>query len=104
VGSKKTLKLPKIALDALKRVKMAAEGQEWLFPTSSNNTPVAAGNFHPHWKRMLREARPPDSTTYHSVVSQYLRHANPGITAAVYSHIVSGTKGLAVDGIDEALE
>ena len=83
--------------------------------------PVAAGNFHPHWKRMLKEARLPDSTTYHSlrhgvastllnqgvplpVVSRYLRHASPGITASVYSHIVSGTEGLAADGIDEALE
>ena len=120
VGSKKTLKLPKIALDALKRVRMVTEGQEWLFPTS-NNTPVATGNFHPQWKRMLREARLPDSTTYHSlrhgvashlldrgiplpVVSRYLRHANPGITATVYSHIVSGTEDLAADGIDKALE
>jgi integrase len=120
VGSKKTLKLPKIALDALKRVRLVTEGQEWLFPTS-NNTPIATGNFHPHWKRMLREAGLPASTTFHSlrhgvasqlldrgiplpIVSRYLRHANPGITASVYSHIVSGTEGLAADGIDEALE
>jgi integrase len=116
VGSKKTLKLPKIAVDALKRARMVTEGQSWVFPTS-----LAAGNFHPHWKRILKEARLPDSTTYHSlwhgvastllnqgvplpVVSRYLRHANPGITASVYSHIVSGTEGLAADGIDEALE
>ena len=35
VGSKKTLKLPKIAVDALKRVRMFTEGQGWVFPTST---------------------------------------------------------------------
>ena len=120
-GSKRTLKLPQIALEALKQhsERQNDSKQGWLFPTC-NDTPVAAPNFHHMWKKMLRKAGLAETMTYHQlrhgvastllnqgvplpVVSRYLRHANPGITATVYSHIVSGTEGFAADGMDEAL-
>lgn len=118
-GSKRTLKLPQIALEAIQRRMTTAAYDGWLFPTK-NDTPVATCNFHYPWKAMLRKAGLPESTTYHSlrhgvastlldrgvplpVVSRYLRHANPGITASVYSHIVNGSENAASGGIDEAL-
>ncbi len=116
-SSRRTIKLPRIALDALRR---HADGDGWLFHTS-NGTPVDAANFtHRDWPRMLRKARLPESTTYHQlrhgaasfllsqkvpipVVSKYLGHANPSITLRVYAHMIDDDDGLAGSAMDEAL-
>jgi integrase len=119
MGSKRTLKLPAIALEAVERHMNIGGDTGWAFPTC-NDTPVAAPNFHHSWKAILRDAGLPESTTFHSlrhgvastlldrgvplpVVSRYLRHANPGITASTYSHIVNGSEDGAAAGMDEAL-
>jgi integrase len=113
------LKIPAVALEALQRARLDCEGTSWLFPTRSGR-PVCSEDFHKRWKKMVREAGLPESITYHAlrhgaasyllnqrvplpVVSKYLRHSNPSITARLYSHIVYGSEGLASDGIDAAL-
>jgi integrase len=117
--SHRTLKLPKIALEALKKhAKKNNDG--WLFPTK-NGTPVGAANFWQWgWKPMLRKARLPESTHYHDlrhgvasfllsqnvpvpVVSKYLGHADPSITLRIYAHVINGMEDLAADGMNEAL-
>ena len=117
-GSKKTLKLPEICREAVQTRMTTAGDSEWVFPTL-NNTPVSTGNFHPQWKRILRDAGLPD-ITFHSLraqvgstllarglalpnVSLYLRHSNPAITARYYSFIISGSEDAASNGMDDAL-
>ncbi len=96
--SRRTIKLPKIALDAFRSHAPNNNGarEGWLFPTKHDN-PVDAHNFvHRPWKRMLRKAGLLETTRYHDlrhaaanlllsqnvpvpVVSNYLGHANSSI-------------------------
>jgi integrase len=120
--SRRTIKLPRIALDALKRHRDnnggATEG--WLFPTKHGN-PVDAHNFiHRPWKRMLRKAGLPETTRYHDLrhgaaslllsqgvpvpaVSSYLGHRDSSITLSIYAHMVDGMDGMAAQGMDDVL-
>ncbi len=120
--SRRTLKLPAIALDALRRhagEKNHVEG--WVFPNKKGTGPVDASNFWAWgWKPMLRRAGLPESLTYHKlrhgaaslmlghnvpipVVSRYLGHADPSITLRVYAHVIDGMVDAAATGIDQAL-
>lgn len=118
-SSLRTLKLPDRALDALTRARIDAEDHEWLFPTRSGN-PVCAQDFYHVWKRQLRLLELPDHFTYQQlrhgvastllnqgiplpVVSRYLGHSDPSITARVYSHIIYGMEDAAAEGINQAL-
>jgi integrase len=121
-ASEATIKIPSRALEALRRHTARNDNPKegWLFPTK-NGKPVGAPHFHTWgWKRMLRKAGLPESTTFHQlrhgtaslllnqglplpIVSKYLRHSNPGITATIYAHIIDGTGGMAASGMDEAL-
>jgi integrase len=64
------IKLPKIALDVLKRQRDKSNGatdEGWSFPTKNGN-PVDAHNFiHRPGKRMLRKAGLPETTRYHDL-------------------------------------
>jgi integrase len=117
-SSRRTLKVPRIALEVLYRHK-AKNDSTWVFPTSFDN-PHDAANFYRHnWKPMLNKAGLPP-ITYHQlrhcaasfllsqrvpipVVSRYLGHANPSITLAIYSHMIVDDDGLAGKAIDEIL-
>jgi integrase len=121
-SSRRTLKLPRVALDALTRLSESNDNpsEGWL-PPSKNGNPTAPESFWCWgWKRMLRKAGLPESLTYHQlrhgaaslllnqnvpvpVVSRYLGHANPGITMKVYAHLIDGTSGMAAIGMDQAL-
>jgi integrase len=120
--SRRTLKLPAIALEALKRHSESHGNPTggYLLATSNGN-PVAAENFWRWgWKPALRKAGLPESLTYHQlrhgaislliqqqvpipIISKYAGHSTPAITFAVYGHIISGTSGMAAQAIDEAL-
>ncbi len=122
-SSRRTLKLPQVALDALARLSASNDNpsEGWLFP-SKNGNPTAPESFWCWgWKRMLREAGLPESLTYHQlrhgaaslllnenvpvpVVSRYLGHANPGITLSIYAHMIDGMDGLAAVAMDQMLE
>ncbi len=120
--SRRTIKLPRIALDALKRHRDnnggATEG--WLFPTKHGNSVDAHNFIHRPWKRMLRKAGLPETTRYHDLrhgaaslllsqgvpvpaVSSYLGHRNSSITLSIYAHMIDGMEGMAAQGMDEAL-
>lgn len=121
-ASEATIKIPALALEGLRRHAASNDNPKegWLFPTK-NGKPVGAPHFHTWgWKRMLRKAGLPESITFHQlrhgtaslllsqgvplpIVSKYLRHANPGITATIYAHIIDGTGGIAADGMDQVL-
>jgi integrase len=121
-SSRRTLKLPQIALEALRRhaEKNRDPKEGWCFP-SQNGNPTAPESFWSWgWKRSLRNAGLPESTTYdcmrHTaaslllnqnvplpIVSRYLGHANSGVTARMYAHMIDGTSGIAASGMDEAL-
>ncbi|MBD0328299.1 MAG: site-specific integrase [Pyrinomonadaceae bacterium] len=126
-SSRRTIKLPMIALGALHRHKEDTErhsqnrieGPGWVFPTAKGN-PHYAANFYRHsWKPMLKKAGLP-RVTFHQlrhgaasyllsqrvpvpVVSRYLGHANPSITLSVYSHMIDGDEGIAGSAIDSIL-
>jgi integrase len=120
--SRRTIKLPQIALDALRRHARNNDGatEGWLFPTKHGN-PVDAHNFiHRPWKRMLRKAGLPETTRYHDlrhgaaslllsqnvpvpVVSNYLGHADSGITLRVYAHMIDGMDEIAATVMDAVL-
>lgn len=116
--SRRTLELPEVAHEALQRRMNNRSNGGWLVPTS-NNTPVAAENFWRWgWKPMLKQAGLDQSFTFHKlrhsaasflllsyplpVVSRFLGHAGPDVTARLYSHIVYGSESVA-GGIDAAL-
>jgi integrase len=116
-ASRATLKLPTIALEALRRHCEAHDN-----PTEGcNGTPVSAGNFH-HWgwKPALRRSGLDEGLHFHNlrhgvaslllnqnvpvpVVSRFLRHSNPSITMRVYAHIIDGTSGMAADAMGDAI-
>lgn len=115
--SRRTIKLPIRALEALKR-RYKTSG--YLCPTRSGK-PTADSNFHNEWKKILENAGLPRETTFHSlrhgaaslllgqnvpipVVSKYLGHSNPATTMRIYAHMIDGMGGLAAEGMDNALE
>ena len=120
--SRRTIKLPQIVLDALRRHVRNNDGAKegWLFPTKHGN-PVDAHNFiHRPWKRMLRKAGLPETTRYHDlrhgaaslllsqnvpvpVVSNYLGHADSGITLRVYAHMIDRMDEIAATVMDAVL-
>jgi integrase len=121
-SSRRTLKLPLIALEALTRL-CETNGnpkKDWCFPSQNGNPTAPESFFSWGWKRTLQKAGLPESITFHQlrhgtaslllnqnvpvpVVSRYLGHANPGITMKVYAHLIDGTSGMAATGMDEAL-
>jgi integrase len=121
--SRRKIKLPKIALGALKRHREKSNGasdEGWLFPTKNGN-PVDAHNFiHRPWKRMLRKAGLPETTRYHDLrhgaaslllsrgvpvpaVSSLLGHRDSSITLRVYAHMIDGMDGVAAQAMDDLL-
>jgi integrase len=121
-SSRRTLKLPQIALDVLTRLCKSNGNHRlgFLFYTS-NGTAIDASNFYRWgWRPTLRKAGLPETLPYHRlrhgagslmlnqnvpvpVVSRYLGHANPGITMKIYAHQIDGTSSMAAQGMDEAL-
>jgi len=126
-SSRRTIKLPTIALEALHRHKADLDGHSqrgieypgWVFPTAKGNPHYAANFYRHNWKPKLKVAGLP-SITFHQlrhgaasylfsqrvpipVVSKYLGHANPSITLSVYSHMIDGDEGIAGSAIDSIL-
>ncbi len=120
-SSRRTLTLPKRALQALSRLCNASDGQRgYLFQTSTGK-PVDVSNFYKWtWRPALKRAGLPESITPHSlrhgtaslllnqnvpvpVVSRYLGHANPGVTMKTYAHVIDGTSGMAGTAMDDAI-
>jgi integrase len=120
--SRRILKLPQIALDALGRHARNNDGarEGWLFPTKQGNPDDAHNFIHRPWKRMFRKAGLSETTRYHDlrhgaaslllsqnvpvpVVSNYLGHADPSITLRVYAHMIDGMDKIAATVMDDVL-
>ena len=121
-SSRATLTLPQRALEALTRLCEVNGDQSsgYLFATSTGK-PVDVSNFYKwSWRPALRRAALPETLTPHClrhgtgsllanqnvplpVISKYLRHSNPRITAQIYIHELEGTSGIAATSLDDAL-
>lgn len=121
--SNRTIKLPAIALDTLRR---HAENhgypeEGWMFPNKTATGPVDPSNFWTWgWKVMLKKSGLPETLTYHKLrhgtaslllqqnipvtaVSKFLGHSSPSTTLRVYGHMIDGMGGMAADGMNDAL-
>jgi len=115
-NSRRTLRLPKRALDSLIRLGNESDADGYLFGTSNGN-PIDPANFHRwSWTPTIRKCGL-DGLTYHQlrhgaaslllnqnvpvpVVSRYLGHANPSVTLRIYAHCLDGTSHLAARAMD----
>ena len=119
----RTIKLPKLALVALKQHRVSAAKQriaEWVFP-NVNGGPIGHQNLHNRsWKPLLHKAGLPHSTRFHDlrhscislllsrgvpakVVPEMAGHADVSITLSVYGHVLPDMRSTAADRIDDAL-
>ncbi len=122
-AARRTVRLSKLVVAALKRHKINADRMrmsEWVF-TTAKGTAIGHQNLRNRsWKPLLRRAGLPHSVRFHDlrhtaasimlgqnvplpVVSYVLGHANPSITAALYSHMLENMSGRGADGMDDAL-
>lgn len=118
-SSRRTIRLSKLALDALRDHLDAYAGDVWIFATSKD-TPISCHDLHNRsWKPLLRAAGLPQKTRFHDlrhgaasmligegvpvpVVSQLLGHRDSSITLRVYAHLLGdqqGTAALAMNGL-----
>lgn len=97
---------------------MGTEDHEWQFTTRTGK-PVCAEDFHHVWKKQLRVLELTEHFTYQHlrhgaaptllnqgipppVVSRYLGHTDPSITARVYSDIIYGMEDAAAEDINRS--
>jgi integrase len=119
-SSRRTITLPVRASEALRKLRSTSDGQGCLF-ASNSGLPICYANFYTrHWKPAIRRAGLPESLTPHKrrhgaaslllnegvplpIVSRYNGHANPGITAKIYAHVLDGTSHVAASAMDNLL-
>ncbi len=125
-ASKRTIRLSRLALEAIETHLMHYAGDTWLFESPTKpNTSIQRSTLRIHrWKPLLRASGLPHETRFHdlrhgaasmligegvpiTVVSQLLGHADSSITLKVYAHLLPdhlGTAALAMNGLlEEAL-
>jgi integrase len=115
-NSSRVIKLPALALDALRRHAEQNGSEGWLFPTTGN-APIDATSFwRRYWLPVVRKAGLSEKLTYHqlrkstaslllhqhvpvAVVANYLGHS-PATTYRYYAGIIGGSEGMAASAID----
>ncbi len=125
-ASKRTIRLSRVALEAIEIHLKDYAGDTWLFesPTKSGES-IQRSTLRLHrWIPLLRAAGLPTETRFHDLrhgaaslllgegvpitaVSQLLGHANSAITLKVYAHLLPdqlGTAALAMNGLMEDTE
>jgi integrase len=120
----RTIRLSKLALDALRDHLDAHAGDVWLFqsPVNDDMSIHRATIYITYWKPLLKASGLPQEKRFHDlrhtaaslllvegvpipVVSQLLGHADSGITLKVYAHMLpdhQGVAALAMNGLFEA--
>jgi integrase len=119
-AGRRTVRVSKLAQDALRDHLNLYAGDVWLFPSPVNDMSIHRATLHiSYWKPVLRLAGLPDETRFHDlrhtaaslllgesvpvpVVSQLLGHADSSITLKVYAHMLPnhlGTAALAMNGL-----
>jgi integrase len=117
----RTIKLSKLALDAVEDHLDAHAGDTWLFPSPVKDMSIHRATLHiSYWKPLLKAAGLPQDTRFHDlrhtaaslmlgqniplpVVSYVLGHSNPAITGTIYAHMLSNMSGYGAAAMDEAL-
>jgi integrase len=123
-AGRRTIRLSKLALDALREHLDARVGDVWLFQSPVNpDMSIHRATLHTtYWKPLLKASGLPQETRFHDlrhtaaslllgegvpvpVVSQLLGHADSGITLKVYAHMLPDHQGMAalvMNGLFEA--
>ncbi len=119
--SRRSIKLPRIALAALKRHRTKQTVfSPWVFCTHKGEPIRSQGLMWEAWADIRTKARLPEGTHLHQLrhtcatlllqenvhpklVSSLLGHSQIGQTLNTYSHVLDNMLGSAADGIDEAL-
>jgi integrase len=120
-SGKRTIRLPKLALDALRDHVDEYAGDLWVFPSTAGTSISCHNLYNRSWKPLLKAAGLPHETRFHDlrhtaaslliaagvpipVVSNQLGHANPAITMRVYAHMLGDQAGLAALAMNGLLE
>lgn len=119
----RTIRLSKLAIEALKQHRLNAAKQrisEWVFSTRKGTT-ISVHNVHNrNWKPLLKRAGLPSTTRMHDlrhscitllasrgvpikVLSEMAGHSDISITISVYQSVLPHMQDAAADDIDEAL-
>ena len=119
--SRRSIKLSRIALEALKRHKMRQTVlSEWVFCTNKGQPISSQQLLWKAWDDVRREAQLPEGTHLHQLrhtcatlllqenvhpklVSSLLGHSTIKQTLDTYSHVLDNMLGSVADGIDNAL-
>jgi integrase len=115
-SSRRTVRLSRLAIQALRRHPRAAE---WVF-ASTAGTPVGICNFHKNsWRPLLKRAGLPHARVHDlrhtaatlmlsrgvpvKVVSEMLGHADVSTTLSIYAHVLPDMQGGAASAMDDIL-
>jgi integrase len=123
-SSRRTIRLSKLATNALKQHRINAAKQrisEWVFSTNAGG-PISVHNVHNRsWKPLLKRVGLPSGTRMHDlrhsaatlllsrsvpvkVVSEMLGHADVSTTLSIYAHVLPDMQSETASAMDEALE
>jgi integrase len=105
-AARRTIELPRIAVDALRALGRAHVESDWIFPSRNGGEPLSASELRRHFRAVLSAAGLPavhfhdlrhtaitamleDGVQMH-VVSRTVGHASVGVTLALYAHVTPG--------------
>lgn len=118
--SLRSIRLSRMAVNALQKHKEKHDGCPWVFPNQVGKPMDRHGFSSRRWKTLLKRAGLPPSTRFHDlrhtcatlllsqginskVISDMLGHSDVGFTLSVYAHVLPSMQQHAADSMDEAL-
>jgi len=117
----RTIKLSRLALEAVEGHMNAHQGDTWMFQSPVKDTSIHRATLHvTYWKPLLKAAGLPRDTRFHDlrhtaaslmlgqniplpVVSHVLGHSNPAITGTIYAHMLSNMSVYGAEAMDHIL-
>lgn len=120
-AGRRTVRLSKLALDAVSDHLDAHAGDGWMFQSPVKDMSIHRATLHiSYWKPLLRLAGLPNETRFHDLrhtaaslllgegvpvpaVSQLLGHADSSITLKVYAHMLPDHQGVAALAMNSLL-
>jgi integrase len=118
--SLRSIRLSRMAANALRKHREQRNGSPWVFPNQVGKPMDRHGFSSRRWKPLLKRAGLPHSTRFHDlrhtcatlllsqginpkVISDMLGHSDVGFTLSVYAHVLPSMQQQAADSMDEAL-
>jgi integrase len=119
-SGKRTIRLSKLAINALKEYREKHNGCQWVFPNRAGKPMDRHGFSSRKWKPLLKKADLPHTVRFHDlrhtcatlllsqginprVISDVLGHSNVRFTLAVYAHVLPSMQQHAADSMDRVL-